>query len=281
MVNHNSTSEIRALLETYGLSLKKRFGQNFLIDAGARRRIGATIHDELSRQSAEIGEVWEIGPGIGALTAELLALNRPVRLFEIDHGLIRVLRDQFGDSVAIEEGDFVRTVAAHERAAPAAIVGNLPYYSASSMVARIIESDLSVPVMVFLVQTELADRMEASVGGKDYSALSVLVQSHYTVTSAFHIGGAAFYPRPRVGSTVIVLRALPDRPSRSVSLRTSYIARRAFGQRRKTLRNTLRPYLAALEAEAIDPGLRPEQLTPAQFRGIACRVPENSPEELQ
>ncbi|MFO8043432.1 MAG: 16S rRNA (adenine(1518)-N(6)/adenine(1519)-N(6))-dimethyltransferase RsmA [Alkalispirochaeta sp.] len=281
MINHNSISDIQALLERYGLTLKKRFGQNFLIDATARRRIAATIADELGLHAESTGELWEIGPGIGSLTTELLELNRPLRLFEIDHGLIRVLRNQFGDTVPIEEGDFVRTVAALEGATPAAIVGNLPYYSASSMVARIIESQLAVPVMVFLVQAELADRMEASVGGKEYSALSVLVQSHYTVNTAFHISGAAFYPRPRVGSTVIVMRAREERPPRSVAIRTSYIARRAFGQRRKTLRNTLRPYLEALEAEGIDPGLRPEQLTPAQFRRIARHVPEDYSESLQ
>jgi 16S rRNA (adenine1518-N6/adenine1519-N6)-dimethyltransferase len=281
MVNHNSISEIHALLERYGLSLKKRFGQNFLVDASARRRIAATISDEITDTTESDGELWEIGPGIGSLTVELLALGRAVRLFEIDHGLIRVLRDQFGESVAIEEGDFVRIISAHEDRTPAAIVGNLPYYSASAMVARIIESDLAVPVMVFLVQTELSDRLAASPGSKDYSALSVLVQSHYTVASSFHIGGNAFYPRPRVGSTVIVMRALPERPDREVSIRTSRIARRAFGQRRKTLRNTLRPYLDALEAEGIDPGLRPEQLTPAQFRGIARHVSEDVSEELQ
>ncbi len=276
MINHNSISEIQELLEQYQLSLKKRFGQNFLIDAGARRRIGATISEELDQISDRSGELWEIGPGIGSLTVELLRLNRRMRLFEIDHGLIRVLRDQFGDAVTIEEGDFVRTVGLHEDAAPVAIVGNLPYSSASSIVARIIESALAVPVMVFLVQAEMADRLAAVVGGKDYSALSVLTQSHYTVSTAFHISGGSFYPRPRVGSTLIVMRALPDRPSRSVSYRTSQIARRAFGQRRKTLRNTLRPFLHVLEAEGIDPGLRPEQLTPAQFRSIARGLPEDS-----
>ncbi|MFW5694645.1 MAG: 16S rRNA (adenine(1518)-N(6)/adenine(1519)-N(6))-dimethyltransferase RsmA [Alkalispirochaeta sp.] len=281
MIHHNSISEIQTLLETYGLSLKKRFGQNFLIDAGARRRISGTIAEELAQVPENTGELWEIGPGIGSLTAELVQLGRPIRLFEIDHGLIRVLRDQYGDELAIEEGDFVRTVEAHEHAAPAAIVGNLPYSSASSMVARIIESALTVPVMVFLVQAELADRLGASVGGKEYSALSVLVQSHYTVRSAFDIGGGSFYPRPRVGSTVIILRAVPERPSREVSLQTSRIARRAFGQRRKTLRNTLRPYLEALTAEGIDPGLRPEQLTPAQFRDIARRVAEDDVGRLE
>lgn len=281
MVNHNSISEIQALLERYQLSLKKRFGQNFLIDAGVRRRITAAISDELQLNSDHHGELWEIGPGIGSLTGELVQLERPLRLFEIDHGLIRVLRDQFGEAVTIEEGDFVRSMGAHEDAAPAAIVGNLPYSSASSMVARIIESALTVPTMVFLVQAELADRLRASVGGKDYSALSVLAQSHYTVTAAFDIGGSAFYPRPRVGSTVIIMRALPERPSQTASRRTSQIARRAFGQRRKTLRNTLRPFLDALEAEGIDPGLRPEQLTPAQFRGIAHRIPEGTADELQ
>ena len=104
---------------------------------------------------------------------------------------------------------------------------------------------------------------------KDYSALSVLVQSHYRVERLFSIPGGAFYPRPRVGSTVVALRRRASRPDARLTASTSEIARRAFSQRRKTLRNTLRDLVDVLEELGIDPGLRPEQLSPEQFRDIA------------
>ena len=274
MINHNSITEIRTLLESEGLTLKKRFGQNFLTDAGMRARIADAVAAEVAAgdPSGE-RELWEIGPGIGSLTALLVPLGRPLRVSEVDHGLIRVLRREFGSSVTVEEGEFVRTAARVAGSlsgdGPAAIVGNLPYYSASAMVAAIIDAGIAPPAMVFLVQAELADRFAAVAGGKDYSALSVLVQSHYRVERLFSIPGGAFYPRPRVGSTVVALRRRASRPDARLTASTSEIARRAFSQRRKTLRNTLRDLVDVLEELGIDPGLRPEQLSPEQFRDIA------------
>jgi 16S rRNA (adenine1518-N6/adenine1519-N6)-dimethyltransferase len=273
MINHNSISDIRALLEGEGIALKKRFGQNFLVDARARERIAETVFAAISEEDRRNGEVWEIGPGIGSLTQLLLGGGCRLRLFELDRGLIRVLRREYGDTLPIEEGDFIHTLSALDVTSipqPVAVVGNLPYSSASAMVARIIESPWSVPVMVFLVQAELADRFAAAPGRKDYSALSVLVQSHYAVRVAFHIGGGSFYPPPTVGSTVVVLRRSDDHPDRREMQRTSEIARQAFSQRRKTLRNTLREYVPLLEELGIDPGERPERLSPEQFHRIAA-----------
>jgi 16S rRNA (adenine1518-N6/adenine1519-N6)-dimethyltransferase len=277
-VNHNSISDIRRLLEDSGIALKKRFGQNFLVDQGVRERIAAVIRRELPPDAA--AELWEIGPGIGSLTELLLTLGGPLRLFEIDHGIIAVLRRTYGDDLAIEAGDFLATgpEAFRRFGAPAMIVGNLPYSSASSMVARIVEEAMPVGRMVFLVQTEFAGRLCAPVGNKEYSALSVLVQNHYDTETVFSVGGGAFFPRPEVGSALIVMREKPDRLTPELTRVTSVLARTAFSQRRKALRNSLKAYQRELAAAGIDAGLRPERLAPADFVRLAREVtPDRTP----
>ncbi|MDA3950163.1 MAG: 16S rRNA (adenine(1518)-N(6)/adenine(1519)-N(6))-dimethyltransferase RsmA [Spirochaeta sp.] len=275
-MNHNSISDIRQLLEESGIALKKRFGQNFLVDQNVRERIAALIRRELPPAAAPEAttELWEIGPGIGSLTELLLQIDVPVRLFEIDHGIIAVLRRLYGDDLMIEAGDFLTTgLAAFRRhGSPAMIVGNLPYSSASSMVARIVEEAMPVGKMVFLVQTEFAQRLCAEVGKKDYSALSVLVQNHYDTEIAFSVGGGAFYPRPEVGSALIVMREKADRLPPALTRTTSMVARTAFSQRRKALRNSLKAYRTELAAAGIDAGLRPERLSPADFVRLAREI---------
>jgi 16S rRNA (adenine1518-N6/adenine1519-N6)-dimethyltransferase len=272
-VRHGSTSEIRELLESRGIALKKRFGQNFLTDESARRRILHEILGEYQRlresSAPEMREVWEIGPGLGSLTDLLYEAGLPLRLFEIDRGIIAVLKERYGSDVPVEEGDFLRTCKAFGPGqGPLLITGNLPYASASAIVTTIIEEGIGPEAMVFLVQKELADRFRSSPGQKDYSALSVLVQNHYETEVRFSLGGTAFYPRPDVGSAVIVMRSLPDRPPKALSGATSLLARQAFSQRRKALRNSLKEHLPILELCGIDPGLRPERLPPEAFRRL-------------
>lgn len=267
-MNHNSISDIRSLLETEGIALKKRFGQNFLVDEGIRRRIADLVIEIYNR--IEGGELWEVGPGVGSITDLLVDAALPLRLFEIDRGIVEILRKRYGATPPIEVGDFIDTgVSAFRRGnVPAIICGNLPYAAASSIIARIIETPIPVRTMAFMVQTELAARLRGKVGTKDYSALSVLVQNHYTTSVVFHVSGGAFFPRPQVGSSVIVMEesgTLTPEMRRT----TSRVARTAFSQRRKALRNSLRDYAEAMEAAGIDPSLRPENLTPADFVSIA------------
>ena len=210
-------------------------------------------------------------PGDRFLNRPVVSAWRPGRLFEIDHGIIAVLRERYGQEIPIEAGDFLVTgpAAFQLHGPPAIIVGNLPYSSASSMVARIVEEAMPVGRMVFLVQTELARRLSAAVGKKEYSALSVLVQNHYDTEIAFSVGGGAFYPRPEVGSTLIVMREKVDRLPADLTRVTSLVARTAFSQRRKALRNSLKEYRAEMNAAGIDAGLRPERLSPADFVRLA------------
>lgn len=277
-MNHDSISEIRALLDANGIALKKRFGQNFLVDRGTRTRIGDLIERVIladpSREAGEPREVWEIGPGLGALTDELLHRSIPLRLFEIDRGVVRILRERYGGTPPIEEGDFLHTMNGayspdRPECIPLGIVGNLPYHSAGAIIPRIVEEGIPVPVMVFLLQREMVDRLTACPGTADYSALTVLVQTHYRVKRMFSVPAGAFYPRPRVDSAVALFEQLPDRPGRELTHLISRVTRTAFAQRRKTLRNTLKEYLPCLEMNGIDGGWRPERLTPAQFAAIA------------
>lgn len=277
MVNHNSISEISELLDRHGIALKKRFGQNFLIEPVMRERIGSRIAERVAARvksapdAATVTEpcqLWEIGPGLGALTDQLLQINGVrLRLFEIDHGIIRILRERYGESVRIEAGDFLQTFPGLPT--PNMIVGNLPYQSAGAMIPRIVESGLPVSDMVFLLQSEMVSRLVSPPGNKTYSAVSVLVQSHYRVQQAFSVPASAFFPRPRVDSAVALFTERDDRPDRVTTGRISFLARTAFGQRRKALRNTLRDFVPHMEICGIDPGLRPEQLAPAQFLALA------------
>lgn len=270
-MRHGSISDIRALLEARNIAPKKRFGQNFLTDPGIRTRIFEMIVGEYrllqERTGSDQREIWEIGPGLGSLTDLLYDAGLPLRLFEIDRGLIAVLKERYGDSVPVEEGDFLKTCTALDATTvPLLIAGNLPYASASAIVTTIIETGRGPGVMVFLVQKELAQRFRTSPGQKDYSALSVLVQNHYTTEIRFTVGGAAFYPHPEVGSAVIVMRSRPDGPNSAVSAATSLLARQAFSQRRKALRNSLKEFAPLLEQCGVDSSLRPERLPPEVFR---------------
>lgn len=266
-MNHNSISEIRTVLEQHNIALKKRFGQNFLVEPGVRHRLGDLIEQSLADRRTGSGEVWEIGPGLGALTDELLSRDLTLRLFEIDRGVIRILRERYGEDVPIVPGDFLETF--RDVPAPAAVVGNLPYHSAGAIVPRIVEAGLPIPVMVFLLQSEMVDRLVGSPGTKAYGAVTVLVQNHYAVERAFSVPAGAFYPRPRVGSAVAVFRERPDRPDDELTKTLSFLTGTSFGQRRKTLRNTLKEHLPHLERCGIDASLRPEQVSPADFLVLA------------
>ncbi len=266
MVNHSSISDIQKTLEDNGIALKKRFGQNFLTDANVRMRIFSAVTSVWNERDPGEGELWEIGPGLGSLTDIFVTEGLPIHLFEIDHGIIAILNERYGGEVPITPGDFVKTcVPAAGSAKPAMITGNLPYASASAIVTKIIEGECSPPGMVFLVQKELAHRFSAPTGNKEYSALSVLVQNHYATEILFQVGRNAFYPRPEVDSVVIRMRRNAALPTPEETAAASMLARRAFSQRRKAIRNSLKDYAALLERCGIDASLRPERIPPERF----------------
>ena len=188
--------------------------------------------------------MWEIGPGIGAMTALGLASGLRLTAFEIDHGFARLLLRLFGDNAnfRLVEGDFLKTwKKERERGArPQRVFGNLPYSAAGAIVADLLESAPVPPRMVFTVQKEAAIRMAAKPGSKDYSAFSVLCTSVCKVRLAFDLGSNSFWPAPRVTSTVVTLEPRARPVGADDRRGFSRFVRSAFSSRRKTLRNNLK-----------------------------------------
>jgi 16S rRNA (adenine1518-N6/adenine1519-N6)-dimethyltransferase len=271
-MNPDSPAEIRSLLEERGLALKKRWGQNFLVNRGARERLVALL-DPGQGQT-----IWEIGPGLGAMTGMLASTAGRVIAFEVDRGLCRYLQESLGGlpALTLVPGDFLLTwkdaLAVHGQ--PQRILGNLPYRSASLMLAELIEGDLRPERMVFTVQKELAERMASPPGRKSYSSFSVLCQACFTVTVRGDLQPGSFYPVPEVVSSVVEMMPRADAPAGRTLQALSRLARALFSSRRKTIRNNAKDpaLLAALRAEGIEPGMRAEQVSPESFVRVARRL---------
>ena len=276
-MNHNSPAEVRTALRRLGVEPKKRWGQNFMLNPRTRSKLVTTLGPRAG------DTVWEIGPGLGAVTGELLPRCARLLLFEIDHGLIRHLQEELKDhaQVAIVPGDFLRTwqQARAEHGAPDRIIGNLPYSCSSAIIAALVQHN-AVPVnCVFTVQRELVERLAATPGTRNYSSLSVLCQSLSEISVHGELAPGTFYPVPEVTSSVIELR--PGTGSGRVSNRSVLFAliRAAFQTRRKTLRNNLLSQggfglskgdlLDAVEAAGVDAGCRAEELAPATVIRLA------------
>lgn len=218
--------------------MSKRFGQNFLVDRYARER----VLDELKAEAGT--RVWEIGPGIGAMTALALDFGLAVTVFEIDHGFSRMLERLFGGNPSFKliEGDFIDTWKTELEAtgAPDRIFGNLPYSAANAIVASLLEGDLVPPRMIFTIQKEAGLRMIATPGTKDYSSFSVLCASTCKCRLAFDLGSSSFWPVPRVTSSVV--RMEPRKVPLAAGDRAGFSAfvRAGFSSRRKTLCNNFR-----------------------------------------
>jgi 16S rRNA (adenine1518-N6/adenine1519-N6)-dimethyltransferase len=234
--NYDSISEIRSVLEANNLSMSKRFGQNFLISHGARSR----IIEALNIKSGS--NVWEIGPGLGAMTQMVLDLTDNLTVFEIDFGFIRYLQNAFADNEGfrIISGDFVKTWKDifNSNGKPDKILGNLPYNSASAIISSLIENDCIPESMVITVQKEMGQRMIASPGTKNYSSFSMLCQFMFTIKNKGDLKPGVFYPSPGVMSTVMELT--PHYSYKNINSNLYFrIIRDLFQSRRKKIKNNL------------------------------------------
>lgn len=245
---------------------RKRFGQNFLTDA----QVIGRIVDAVAPQPGE--RMVEIGPGLGALTDPLLARLGHLHVVEIDRDLIARLKQRYGpDRVTIHEGDAL-AFDFSSLGAPLRVVGNLPYNISTPLLFHLADFADGVRNMTFMLQKEVVMRMVAEPGTADYGRLSVMLQYRFRMGWLFDVPPEAFRPAPKVTSSIVrmVPRPPEERTAQDEAL-LGQIVTAAFGQRRKTLRNTLREFLveddfAALE---LDPGLRGERLTVADFVAIA------------
>jgi 16S rRNA (adenine1518-N6/adenine1519-N6)-dimethyltransferase len=272
-LNHDSTSEIRAVLERRGIGLKKRWGQNFLVNRGARERL-VSLLDPRAGCTA-----WEIGPGLGAMTGMLLERGARVVAFEVDHGIARFLLEEelVGfDAFALVEGDFRRTWrnALVLHGPPEVVLGNLPYRSASLMIAEIVTGGLRPRKTVFTVQHELADRLLAAAGTKSYSSFTVLCGSCFRIIGRGDLQPGSFWPAPGVVSSVVELEPREEAPLGPELDMLSRVARALFASRRKTIRNNAAAAfgpraLTVLERLGIDPSGRAEELDVPAFVRLA------------
>lgn len=236
---YDSPAAITALLDNAGLAMSKKFGQNFLLSPQVRERIIQVL------RIPPDGTVWEIGPGIGALTSLLVDGGYQVTAFEIDHGFCRILRDQAftnDSNFRLIEGDALKTWEAIYQAegVPDRICGNLPYNVGSVCIARFLEEQCLPQRMVYTLQKEVADRLCASFGDKDWSSFTILAQIDYQVNLEFTIKSGAFYPAPNVESAVISMQKR-ETPLISSELRPVFMpmVKDLFAQRRKTVKNNL------------------------------------------
>lgn len=254
-----------------GHKARKRFGQNFLHDHGIIRRIIRAIAPH------ESDRMVEIGPGLGALTEELLAEAGELDAIELDRDLPPILRTKFfnyGDKFRIHEADamkfdFTQLQRDEKRLR---IVGNLPYNISTQLIFHLLSHADNILDMHFMLQKEVVDRMAAGPGENNYGRLGIMTQYYCEVESLFVVPPGAFNPAPKVDSAIIRLtpyQQLPH-PADEVS-KLETVVRTAFNQRRKTLRNNLKPLLSAdeLETLGIDPSLRPEKLPLSDFVNIS------------
>jgi 16S rRNA (adenine1518-N6/adenine1519-N6)-dimethyltransferase len=263
---------------------KPRLGQNFLVDAQAIDRIASSLGDLSGRT------VVEIGPGAGAITSALLARAAHVLAVELDPGLAEHLRNRFSPQrLTVHQQDvltFDFATAAADAAQPLLVFGNLPYYITAQILLKLAASHAVLDRAVLMVQREVAERITAAPGSRDYGLLSVTVQLFGPATSLFTLPPAAFSPPPDVHSTVFRWRFAPRFTELGVD-ESGFLAfvRKVFAQKRKTLSNNLRAagfspasIVAALSQATIDPRARAEALTVEKLAALwhALQAPQVS-----
>jgi 16S rRNA (adenine1518-N6/adenine1519-N6)-dimethyltransferase len=267
--DYDSPSKLKNFLDEQGLSMQKRFGQNFLINRAAREKIA----DSLDISSGM--RVWEVGAGLGALSGSLLERGAVLTAFEIDRGFAALLPGFFevpqnDGRFTLVEGDVLKNwqSAIIERGLPERFCGNLPYNIAATLIADTICAGVRFSRCVFTVQKEVALRMAAREGSADYSAFSVLCQWAYKVKSLFDLAPGNFWPRPEVDSRVVLFEPRADFLVCKDTPRFVRLVHAAFAHRRKTIKNNLAAFFggtqqaeAALESAGINPTARAETVS--------------------
>lgn len=266
--DYNSPAELKKFLENNGMSMQKKFGQNFLINENARKK----LIDSLS--ISENTTVWEVGPGLGAMTEEILSRGANLTVFEIDKGFANFLNQFFSDYIKngklkIVEGDVLKTwkKTLAENGKPERFFGNLPYNIAATLIADTIENDVRFEKAVFTVQKEVAIRALAKPGTQDYSSFSILCQWAYDLSTIMDLGGGNFWPRPNVDSRAFSMVPKSEFPCCQNPKLFIKLQRALFSSRRKNVRNNLTNFLSnaekalnALEKAEIEPTKRAETL---------------------
>jgi 16S rRNA (adenine1518-N6/adenine1519-N6)-dimethyltransferase len=262
---------LREVIAKYDLAARRALGQNFLLDLNLTGKIARAAGDLTA------GTTIEIGPGPGGLTRALLSHGaREVIAIERDArclGALAEIAAAYPGRLTVIEGDALTVDCARLGSAPRRIVANLPYNIATPLIIKGLQQGSAFESLTVMVQKEVADRLIASPRSKEYGRLSILAQFLSKPRRLFDLPPRAFVPPPKVTSTVIELRPLPEPafPARLADLER--VTQAAFGQRRQMLRQSLRSLggdaEALLTAAEIAPTARAEELTVAQFAALA------------
>ncbi len=246
----------------------KRFGQNYLQDQNIIRKIIAEIDPK------ENESIIEIGPGQGALTQNLLKSKAKLTAIEIDKRVIDDLKNRFADLILLQndflELDLKRFITLENQ--KLRVVGNIPYNITSPILFKLFENNTIVNDAIFMVQYEVAKRMTAKMGSKDYGILSVLLEYFGKTKLCFKVSPNVFYPKPNVHSAVVHIFFNDKRDNSEFNLMFKSIVKSSFGNRRKTLKNSLSNGIFAevnFSGCDIDLSLRAEQLNVGDFIKLA------------
>ncbi len=275
--DYDSPARLKAFLEERGMSMQKKFGQNFLVNRDARRR----LIDALDVQEGTT--VWEVGPGLGSMTDEMLRRGCVVTAFEIDHGFADALRQIFAPYIekgqfTLVEGDVLKTWKPYfkEHGLPLRFFGNLPYNVAAAIVADMISEGARFDRSIITVQKEVAERMAAGYNTENYSSFSVLCQWAYDVTAVMDLAGGCFWPRPNVDSRSVAFVKKEAFPCCKDTKLFMTMLRLLFAQRRKTIKNNLNAMNGlkgnvdtVLERAGLAANLRAEALSAEQMLALS------------
>ncbi len=286
-MNLTRPSEVRALLAELDFTPSRVLGQNFLIDANILRIIVETAN-------LEPGDiVLEVGPGLGVLTEALLQHAARVIAIEKDARLYACLSERFSGVPHLElrQADILEVdLDALLNEGVGKVVANLPYSIASRFLVNLFEAERAVKQIVVTVQKEVACRLASPPGSGDYGLLSILAQARYEVTRPKNISPTCFYPPPEITSSIVHLRVREQIPGRAQLLRLKALLKACFSARRKQLGTTLKAWLGAnnlapslaeefLNACAIEPRARPEELSPTKWLELETRLWLHPPRE--
>lgn len=274
----------QAIVNRYFVKAKKNLGQNFLVD----QEVIMGIVNASNIQKGD--QVIEIGPGIGSLTEQLLLAGAKVFAYEVDKDLPPILENELPKDLQsnfklmlkdVLKADFQQDLADFfDLDKPVKVVANLPYYITTPIIFALAESDLNFESLTLMMQKEVAQRLVASPGSKDYGPLTIAVQTEMSAKIALEVKNTSFMPRPKVDSSVVVLTPLKDKPDIKDRHHFNWVVKMCFSQRRKTLNNNLKKLIpdknereTLIKKLGVDPRIRPEDLTISQFIEIADAIP--------
>lgn len=279
-----SALRTQAIVNRYFVKAKKNLGQNFLIDQEVIMGIiqASDIHPG--------DQVIEIGPGIGSLTEQLLLAGAKVFAYEVDKDLPPILENELPKRVQsnfklilkdVLKADFKTDLAGFfDLKKSIKVVANLPYYITTPIIFSLAESDLEFESLTLMMQKEVAERLVASPGSKDFGPLTIAVQTEMKAKIALNVKNTSFMPRPKVDSCVVILTPLKNKPNIPNRKHFNWVVKMCFSQRRKTLNNNLKKLISDKDKREsliasldVDPRIRPEDLTISQFIKIAAAIP--------